>query len=350
LNAKLKKKEEEFIKNKDDENVKKDLIELYGRHTFLLHDEFNDNKETQEYYLKALKLDPEHSTHCFNYAIFLDEELNNVDEAKNYYIKAIELEANRFVQDKNELYVRVISLINFLKKHKKYEDLDSWYYRSVKWFVDLGYDYCRFLILNDRKQDAINILHNMVNEFDKKLEDLTIKNNRAEYELMQHEYSCLANFCLNIKEPNESAKICDRALDWFPTSHNMNYYYGYVLQFGIRDYPKALIYYKKAVDSDFFVKWPAFKNEQIYALYLGAYADCLRIVEKNYKKCDEIFCQAFKIMKKHPAPLYNIWKFHEKLQKCKRGELVSEEEDVNRNINTPSTASLITGDYVIIIK
>jgi len=198
----------------------------------------------------------------------------------------------------------------------------------------LGYDYCRYLILNDRKQDAINILYKMANEFNKKLEDLANKNNLEEYKAMQYNYCLLAELFLNIKEPNESVKICDMALDWFPSDHNVNYYYGYVLQFGVHDYSKALIYYKKAIDSDFFVKKPANKNEQIYAMYLVSYADCLRIVEKNYDKCEEIFQQAFKIIKKHPDSTFNISKFYEKLQKCKKGELVSEEDAFNRNINS----------------
>jgi len=157
----------------------------------------------------------------------------------------------------------------------------------------------------------------MAAEFDKELEELAKKRDITDCG-MQSEYCSIAEFFLNMKEPNESARICEMALKWFHNNHNMNYYYGYVLQFGVRNYPKALIYYKKAVDSDFFVKNPAYKNEQMYAMYLGAYADCLRIVEKDYEKCEQIFQQVFKIVKNHPKPMFNVWKFHEKLQKCKK--------------------------------
>ncbi|WP_417327224.1 tetratricopeptide repeat protein [Halarcobacter sp.] len=101
-----------------------DFEELYHYYAIFLTDIKKDYEEAENYYKKALDLDPNDVSYNGNYAIFLKNIKKDYEEAEIYYKKALDLDPNDAVYNGNYAL-----FLNEIKKD--YKEAENYYKKAL---------------------------------------------------------------------------------------------------------------------------------------------------------------------------------------------------------------------------
>ena len=132
--------------------IKKDYN---GNYAIFLEDIKKDYDKAEEYYKKALELDPNSANNNGNYAIFLHTIKKDYDKAEEYYKKALELDPND--ADYNGNYASFLHTIK-----KDYDKAEEYYKKALELDpndADYNGNYASFLLITDRKEEAIKYMN-----------------------------------------------------------------------------------------------------------------------------------------------------------------------------------------------
>ncbi len=122
---------------------------LWNKFTYFLHYIKKDNSNLEEYYLKALSIDPEDAITNGNYANFLKNIKKSYEDGEKYYLKAISIDTENAINNGN--YAGFLLITNrtneattylekaFLLNNNEKTDIlvELWFYKYAHYFESL---------------------------------------------------------------------------------------------------------------------------------------------------------------------------------------------------------------------
>ncbi len=260
-----------------------------------------DYAQAEEYYLKALELDPDNATFNSHYALFLTHSKKDYAQVEKYHLKALKL-------DPEDATINIHYAL-FLAHHKKdYAQVEKYLLKALKLDPDnatINQNYARFLaypkkdytqaekyhlkaLKLDPDNATINIHYALFLAFLKRDYTQVEKHHLKALKLdpedatINHYY---ARFLAHQKRDYAQAeKYHQKALKLDPEDATINHYYARFLAYQKRDYAQAEKYYLKALELD---PNDADINSH-YALFLTLLKRDYAQAEKYYQKALEL--------------------------------------------------------------
>jgi len=268
-------------------------------------------KRAEQYYQKAIEMNPNNATHLGNYATFLYDVKKDMEGAEVYYLKALEAEPNNAIQLGN--------YASFLQDVKKdYEGAEVYYLKSLKadpniaihmgnyasflYEVKKDYEGAEAYFLKALEAEPNNAIQ--LGNFASLLQDV-----KKDYEAAESYYlkSLKANpnsaihlgnyaiFLKDVKKDYESAETYFlKSLEIDPNSAIHLGNYALFLKDVKKDYESTDVYYLKSLEAD--------SNN---ATTLGNYAIFLKDIKKDYEGAETYYLKSLEANPSDPNQLCN---------------------------------------------